>query len=215
MTYNDVMLNTSAGVATPPCLQHHPEPPQDPRIIRTRSQLQKALHTLLLEKGMHAITVSEITECAGVNRATFYAHFVDKNALFEACIRESVSKALDRSLPPGAPFTEANLKLLVTAVMELVAKHTRTLGPADQMYQSVIENAIQEELGRFVNRWFEKKWIERPGQKVSRTVAAVTITSVLFGAGMFATKHGAKTCPNGVTAEIVELLAHGVGDAMV
>ena len=54
----------------------------DPRVKRTRKLLQDALLELLAEKSFDAITVQDIAERSTINRATFYAHFVDKYDLF-------------------------------------------------------------------------------------------------------------------------------------
>ncbi len=60
----------------------------DPRVKRTRKLLQAALIELLAEKSFEAITVHDIAERSTINRATFYAHFVDKYALLATWIRE-------------------------------------------------------------------------------------------------------------------------------
>lgn len=59
---------------------------RDPRIKRTRQLLQGALRTLLQERPFDEILVQDITHAATVNRATFYDHYTDKFALFDAMI---------------------------------------------------------------------------------------------------------------------------------
>lgn len=59
---------------------------RDPRMRRTRQLLQNALHNLLQEKGLDEILVQDITDAATVNRATFYDHYTDKFALFDAMV---------------------------------------------------------------------------------------------------------------------------------
>lgn len=54
----------------------------DPRARRTREQLGDALIALMHEKAFDSITVQDVLDRAGVARATFYAHFRDKNDLF-------------------------------------------------------------------------------------------------------------------------------------
>ena len=61
----------------------------DPRVKRTRQSLEQAFVDLLHEKGFQAITVQDITQRAGLNRATFYAHFPDKYALLDYSRRSS------------------------------------------------------------------------------------------------------------------------------
>ncbi|WP_332236756.1 TetR/AcrR family transcriptional regulator [Sporolactobacillus sp. KGMB 08714] len=50
----------------------------DRRIARTRRMIRDALTKLIEEKGFDAITVSDLTERADINRGTFYLHYRDK-----------------------------------------------------------------------------------------------------------------------------------------
>ena len=49
----------------------------DRRVRYTRMVLKQALLSLMLERPITRITVTEICERAEVNRATFYAHYAD------------------------------------------------------------------------------------------------------------------------------------------
>ena len=57
---------------------------EDRRIQRTRKLLQEALLELILEKGYDAVTVQDVIDRANVGRSTFYAHFQDKEDLFQS-----------------------------------------------------------------------------------------------------------------------------------
>ena len=56
----------------------------DPRILRSRRMLMEALTRLLMRKEFDDISVQEIADEATLNRATFYLHYPDKNALLQA-----------------------------------------------------------------------------------------------------------------------------------
>jgi AcrR family transcriptional regulator len=56
----------------------------DPRILRSRRMLMDALAKLLMKKEFEDISVQEIADDATLNRATFYLHYPDKNALLQA-----------------------------------------------------------------------------------------------------------------------------------
>ena len=66
---------------------------QDRRSRRTRSRLSSALKTLLRTKPLKSITVTELTNIADVNRATFYAHYRDVFDMFDQ-IEASIISAL-------------------------------------------------------------------------------------------------------------------------
>ncbi|MGB8212523.1 MAG: TetR/AcrR family transcriptional regulator [Anaerolineales bacterium] len=77
----------------------------DPRIERTREALRAALMALIEEKGFDAISVQDITERAGLNRATFYLHYRDKQDLL---IRTSEAE-FDRLVAEAGPIDRGNL----------------------------------------------------------------------------------------------------------
>src|SRR6201985_2358522 len=56
----------------------------DPRILRSRRMLMEALLRLLNRKEFEDISIQEIADEATLNRATFYLHYPDKNALLQA-----------------------------------------------------------------------------------------------------------------------------------
>ena len=58
--------------------------PTDPRILRSRRMLMEALARLLIKQEFEGISVQEIADEATLNRATFYLHYPDKNALLQA-----------------------------------------------------------------------------------------------------------------------------------
>ena len=53
----------------------------DPRIAKTRARLQNALFELARERGIEAVSVTDIVQRAAVNRTTFYLHYSDKETL--------------------------------------------------------------------------------------------------------------------------------------
>ena len=62
------------------------EPYVDPRIRRTRLMLERSLEELLSREDLDSISISDIADAATVNRATFYAHFVDKFDLLSSLV---------------------------------------------------------------------------------------------------------------------------------
>jgi AcrR family transcriptional regulator len=62
--------------------------PVDRRVQRTRMLLQDALIGMMIEKGYEATTVQDIIDRANVGRATFYAHFADKETLLTSRLED-------------------------------------------------------------------------------------------------------------------------------
>ncbi|WP_455660916.1 TetR/AcrR family transcriptional regulator [Pradoshia sp.] len=59
---------------------------EDRRAVRTKKNLKKALLTLLKEKDLLDITITEVAQFAGCNRVTFYSHYRDLQALLAAIV---------------------------------------------------------------------------------------------------------------------------------
>jgi AcrR family transcriptional regulator len=63
---------------------------QEPSAVRssdeTRTRIFAAARQLIAKKGRRGTTTREIAELAGVNEATLFRHFGNKDALIEACV---------------------------------------------------------------------------------------------------------------------------------
>lgn len=53
----------------------------DRRVKRSQESLLNALHALMIERGYERLTIQHLLDRTGVGRATFYAHFENKEAL--------------------------------------------------------------------------------------------------------------------------------------
>jgi AcrR family transcriptional regulator len=74
---------------------------EDRRVQRTQHLLREALFSLIQEKGFEALSVQDIIDRANIGRATFYAHFDNKEDLLlsgfdalRASLRERQREAL-------------------------------------------------------------------------------------------------------------------------
>lgn len=127
---------------------------EDRRVRRSRAQLQDALRALVLEKEYDRITVQEILDRAGVGRATFYAHFRDKDELmlsrFEA-VRESLREHLAGVLRKSDPSA------VVRAIFEHADAHRREYRALlGSRTGSTILRRVHRELTKLVRAHFEE-----------------------------------------------------------
>ena len=88
----------------------------DPRVRRTLQFLEEAFSTLINEKDFQSISIQDITERAGINRTTFYAHFPDKYALLDYKIRQDFRAEIEKRTLNACHFSEVNLRALIVAV---------------------------------------------------------------------------------------------------
>ncbi len=73
----------------------------DPRVVRTRRLIEDAMLSFVSERPYTAVTVKDIAARATVNRATFYAHFADKDDLLRGILRGRLDRALSERLDGG------------------------------------------------------------------------------------------------------------------
>ncbi len=93
-----------------------------------RERLENAALDLFVENGYEETTVAQIADRAGMNRATFFRHFVDKREVLfggEDVLAGLFADAI-RAAPPGATLTEC----LQAALAAAGAAMTPQLRPA-------------------------------------------------------------------------------------
>ncbi|ULL16035.1 TetR/AcrR family transcriptional regulator [Paenibacillus sp. H1-7] len=72
----------------------------DRRIIRSRKALREAMLTLMSQKPLAAISITEIVELADYNRGTFYSNYDNKEALLDDIFAELIDQLLQSFRAP-------------------------------------------------------------------------------------------------------------------
>jgi AcrR family transcriptional regulator len=110
----------------------------DPRILRSRQMLVEALARLLDRKEFYDISVQEIADEATLNRATFYLHYADKNALLQTMTATRFRALIDRR---GLSFTDCDgaLRAIALGVCDYLAE---TTGCPSQLTKMPLEGSI-------------------------------------------------------------------------
>jgi AcrR family transcriptional regulator len=110
----------------------------DPRIVRSRRMLMGALVKLLTRKEFDMISIQEIADEAGLNRATFYLHYPDKNALLHALTETRFRELIARR---GLSFTNCDgaLRAIALGVCDYLAE---TTGCPSQLTRMPLEGSI-------------------------------------------------------------------------
>ena len=91
----------------------------DARVRYTQRVLKETFLSLLREKPINKITVKEVCELAGLNRATFYAHYSDCFALMDT-IEQELLDAFAQSLCLIEGF---DVSALISAIYAMVELH--------------------------------------------------------------------------------------------
>jgi len=124
----------------------------DPRILRSRRMLMEALVRLLIKKEFEDISVQEIADEATLNRATFYLHYPDKNALLQAMTDARFRDLIGRR---AISFTDCHgaLRAIALGVCDYLAEATScptqlARAPLEGSIIPVIEGMFKEGISR-------------------------------------------------------------------
>lgn len=149
----------------------------DPRVRRSRKMLQDALDVVLRGKEFDSISVQEITDMAGLNRATFYDHYEDKSALLECMVGSRFHALL---LKRGVRFTgcKGALKAVALGVCDYLddlAGASANLRRSEKHLESAIITVIQAKICEGLTQH-----PLAPG--ISAEVLASTVSWAIYGA---------------------------------
>ena len=124
----------------------------DPRILRSRRMLMEALARLLIKKEFEDISVQEIADEATLNRATFYLHYPDKNALLQAMTDARFRDLIERR---GISFTDCHgaLRAIALGVCDYLAENASCPSqlariPLEGSIIPVVEGMFKEGISR-------------------------------------------------------------------
>ena len=152
----------------------------DPRVARTHRLLLDSFSELLAEhKSIRKISIQRITEHAGVNRVTFYAHFTDKYELLSAWKRELFRKALTDKQLQSQNARDITFEQLIDTILDFMSSYKRYFKLVNKEYEPLFEAALQEELTDVL--------LEMLKAKPSHTSMNIQTTATFLGWAIFGT----------------------------
>ena len=182
----------------------------DPRIIRTRKLLLDAFMVLLAEKDFEAITVQDIAARATVNRATFYAHFVDKYAMVDELTREGFTQMLRQRMATPAVSFEDQLRHLMLAVcdyLQLLHTHCKN-GP---LFDSLAEVQIKAQLRELVRAAMLERSVPRTSSDPRLELLTTLVSWAIFGAALEWSQRPGGQPAEAFVEEALPLIAASIG----
>src|SRR3984885_9612190 len=177
----------------------------DPRILRSRRMLMEALAKLLDKKEFADVSVQEIADEASLNRATFYLHYPDKNALLKVMTESRFRDLIERR---SITFTDCNgaLRAIALGVCDYLAESTSCPSqlariPLEGSIIPVVEDMFKEGLAHHrlapgvdaallanTAAWAvfgaARRWFQTPNRIPAEEMAArieTMVSPVLFG----------------------------------
>jgi AcrR family transcriptional regulator len=160
-------------------LSTFPEEKLDPRVKRTRQLLEQAFLEVATNKGFQSVSVQDITEKAGVNRATFYAHFADKYELLDYSVRQGFRQELEKRMLSVCTFSTDNLRALIITVCEFTATASAHCNPPSSKFEQVMETQIKLQIQELLQKWLEKEKTD-----IDPKIASTATSWAIYGLAM-------------------------------
>jgi AcrR family transcriptional regulator len=182
----------------------------DPRVRRTRQSIVQAFKNLVDLEGFQAISVQDITEQAGINRATFYAHFPDKFALLQRTIEQDFRQEVEKRLLHACQFSNHNLRELIIVVCEFVGTTHQSCPASEEHYQSLVEAQVRMQIHKLLDKWLQ----ELPtiaNTPVPRERAATAASWAIYGLATEWSSSKRKPAVEQYADEVLSLVAANLG----
>ncbi len=154
----------------------------DPRIRRTRHSIQQAFEQLLSDRGLAALTVQDITTQAGINRATFYAHYEDKYALFSEVIQDHLDATLAQRLTRPLRFDNEGLSALLIATCVFMTQVYEGCHVHDKEMEVNIGGLVHQRLNGWLLESLERSQPAPNSRLISQQMTARLTASLLYSA---------------------------------
>ncbi|MGE7880059.1 TetR/AcrR family transcriptional regulator [Peribacillus muralis] len=152
----------------------------DPRILRTRRLLIDSFMKVVQLKDFKDITIKDITDEATVNRATFYAHFVDKYDLQDAVLSENILKNIQEKLNCHDQLDEESITKIFLSVTEFQNDLRTQCKKSYESFSTMIENKIIKELETVFHSLLLKQDLKI--EKEALKIGAVMLSWGIYGA---------------------------------
>ncbi len=173
----------------------------DPRVRRTRELVIQAFQAELARKGFDALSVRDVVQRAGINRATFYDHFEDKCGLASEVIRRVLEATLQRSGLRTRRLDREALGLLMGIISEVVGGlHAHCKPPYAQVDSLVATHAMA------IMKVLFAEWLRSPPagwRKLSarqRELSAIAASWALYGLALSAVSRAGRASADRTTA---------------
>lgn len=183
--------------------------PNDPRVIRSRQLLQKALLELLRESPFQFISVSDLTKRAKLNRATFYLHYLDKFDLLAKTARDTFIAAINEHIPDWQHFKVEDIRQLMVATCNYLEAFLKQCSPANKPYEPLIHAEMQSVLYDYIYCWLSDL-LNHPSKTLPIEGCATVISASVLSASLKWVVGGMGQTANQVADQVYDLLISGL-----
>ncbi|MFV0559688.1 MAG: TetR/AcrR family transcriptional regulator [Enterococcus sp.] len=186
----------------------------DLRVKRTHKMIIEAFIQLVEEKGYDNVTIQDIADTAMINRATFYAHFKDKQDLYEQIFEFaflSLTSALDLSdLVQGRTVKVKDIEGTLTQIYKNIHTNRKFFltimdGTANEFLRKKVADILYEKYADL----FATLRITENDIEVPMDFIIEYMTSIFIGTLHWWLTSDTTMTPNHLAALVIKLVGNG------
>lgn len=185
----------------------------DPRVIRTRKLLRQALLEVIRAKDFNSITIQDIADHAGINRATFYLHYANKQDLMIQTMQEILDELATLPNPvsplhPHQPDPE-RLAAFFVRVFQHVARHAEfyNLMLSDESVASFAMK-LQGYIEQIGLRWFPRDQIQH--MRIPPEVIMSLVSGAFIGIVKWWLKNDGRYSSEDIASQFMQIMLPGI-----
>lgn len=120
---------------------------EDLRTKRTRKMILETFINLVKERGYEHVTISDIANQAMINRATFYAHFKDKQDIYDYIFKEAIEQFMMVLAPVQLGRTNQlhTIEQIITHIFEKIQENR-------VFFKTVLNAHVNEQLRKQISQ---------------------------------------------------------------
>lgn len=186
----------------------------DLRVKRTNKMIMEAFIKLVEEKGYDQVTVQDIADEAMINRATFYAHYKDKQDLYDTIFSVAVD-AFTAVLNPtdlvkGNRLKVKQIEIVLTNIYENIYKNRKFyLTIMDGSATELLRKKLAEILYDQYSHVFERLKITENDIEVPMDFIISYMTSIFIGTLHWWLNTDSDMTPEHLAKLVVKLVGNG------
>lgn len=155
---------------------------EDPRVLRTRQLIREAFSILLQKKEFDAITIKDISQGAGINRATFYAHYEDKYALLEEITEQAFYKMIPKEVMYSQEFTDDICNKLILLTHNYIVTFYKICRWNSKSIATLVDEKIKKMLQQIIEDIFLKGTTFCMKDNLNTKIISAMICSAIYSA---------------------------------
>ncbi|RZI49379.1 TetR/AcrR family transcriptional regulator [Lactococcus kimchii] len=186
----------------------------DLRVKRTKKLINQAFFALLRKKNFEKISIQEIADSAMINRATFYAHYADKQDLYDSLIDQFLANFTDildaQNLVDGNNLHVKEIEGVLTRFYDFVRENPEVAQViTDRAHDQNLLDRFLEILSERYTELFTKLEVREKDVIVPNDFVIAYISSILVGTLDWWVTSSKKMSAKNYAHLIIKLISNG------